>query len=384
MKFLPLIWKNVWRRKFRTTFTLLSIFIAFLLFGVLMTIRGAFSFGVQVAGLDRLVLINKVTLIMPLPFSYKAELERVPGVQTVTHNTWFNGMYRDQTTPLTTIAVDPATFLTVYNEFVIPRDQVKTWLADRQGAIVGRDLAERMEWKIGDRVPLRSTIYQPKPGSGWEFNIDAIYDAGDGVDKTQFFFQYDYLVENTAADFAEGNVGWYVIRIDDPSQAVALSRRFDDMFANSPAETRTTTEKGFVEGFATQVGDIGAIMVAISSVVLFMFGLVAASTMAQSVRERTSELAVLKTLGFGDTAILTLVLAESMFIVLFGGGLGLALAWLFVQGGDPTNGMLPVFELPPRDVLIGVGLMFAIGVLAGVMPAVAAMRLRITDALRRA
>jgi putative ABC transport system permease protein len=384
MKYFPLIWKNVWRRKFRTTFTLLSIFIAFVLFGVLMTIRTAFSFGVEVAGLDRLVLINKVTLIMPLPFSYQAELARVPGVETVTHQTWFNGMYRDQTTPLTTIAVDPETWPTVYKEFVIPSEQWKAFQGDRQGAIVGKNLAERMEWKVGDRVPLRSTIYQPKPGSGWEFNIDGIYDAGEGVDKTQFFFQYDYLVENSSTPPQKGLVGWYVIRIADPDQAVTLSRRFDEMFANSPFETRTTTEKGFVEGFATQLGDIGTIMVAISSVVLFMFGLVAASTMAQSVRERTSELAVLKTLGFADGAILALVLAESLFIVFVGGGLGLGLAWLIVQSGDPTGGLLPVFLLPARDVMIGVGLMLGMGLLAGVMPAFAAMRLRITDALRRA
>ena len=384
MKYFPLIWKNVWRRKFRTTFTLLSIFIAFVLFGVLMTIRTAFSFGVQVAGLDRLVLINKVTLIMPLPLSYQAELARVPGVETVTHQSWFNGMYRDQTTPLTSIAVDPETWRVVYKEFVIPPEQWKTFLGDRQGAIVGRDLAERWGWKVGDRVPLRSTLYQPNPGSGWEFNIDGIYDAGEGVDKTQFFFQYDYLIENSSTPPAKGLVGWYVIRIADADQAVGLSRKFDEMFANSRFETRTTTEKGFFEGFATQVGDIGTIMVAISSVVLFMFGLVAASTMAQSVRERTSELAVLKTLGFPDGAILALVLAESLFIVLVAGGLGLGLAWLVVQRGDPTGGLLPVFLLPARDVLIGVGLMLGMGLLAGVMPAFAAMRLRITDALRRA
>jgi len=384
MKYFPLIWKNVWRRKFRTTFTLLSIFIAFVLFGVLMTIRTAFSYGVQVAGLDRLVLINKVTLIMPLPLSYQAELARVPGVETVTHQSWFNGMYRDQTTPLTSMAVDPETWRVVYKEFVIPPEQWKAFLGDRQGAIVGKDLAERWGWKVGDRVPLRSTLYQTKAGSGWEFNIDGIYDAGEGVDKTQFFFQYDYLVENSSTPQQKGLVGWYVIRIDDADQAVALSRKFDEMFANSRFETRTTTEKGFFEGFATQVGDIGTIMVAISSVVLFMFGLVAASTMAQSVRERTSELAVLKTLGFADGAILALVLAESLFIVFVGGGLGLGLAWLFVQSGDPTGGLLATFVLPARDMMIGVGLMLAMGLLAGVVPAFAAMRLRITDALRRA
>jgi putative ABC transport system permease protein len=209
-----------------------------------------------------------------------------------------------------------------------------------------------------------------------------IYDGGDGVDKTQMFFRYDYLDENRAG--GQGQVGWYIVKISDPDQAVDLSRTFDEMFANSSAETKTTTEKGFVEGFAKQIGDIGSIMIAISSTVLFMFGLVAASTMGQSVRERTSELAVLKTLGFSGGAILTLVLAESLFIAFTGGLLGLGLAWLFVTvGGDPTNGMLPVFTLPPRDVVLGVVLMVLMGVLAGVMPAVAAMRLKITDALRR-
>jgi putative ABC transport system permease protein len=381
MKFLPLIWKNVWRRKFRTTFTLLSIFIAFLLFGILMTIRTAFSFGVEIAGLDRLILINKISLIMPLPLSYQAQLQQVPGVNLVTHQSWFGGIYQDPANFFANIAVEPESFLKIYPEFRVPPDQVKAWLGDRQGAIVGVDLAERFGWKIGDRVPLQGTIFQPASGS-WEFNIVGLYDGDDGVDKTQFFFRYDYLDENS--ELADGTVGWYVVKIADPGKSVDLSRTFDEMFANSGAETKTTTEKGFVESFASQVGDIGAIMIAISSTVLFMFGLVAASTMAQSVRERTSELAVLKTLGFSGGAILGLVFAESMFIALVGGGLGLGLAWLFVQMGDPTGGLLPIFILPPRDVLIGIALMVAMGVLAGVMPAVAAMRLKITDALRRA
>ena len=284
MKFLPLVWKNVWRRKFRTTFTL-------------------------------------------------------------------------------------------------PPDQVQAWLADRQGAIVGKDLADRFGWKVGDRIPLTGTIWQPKQGKPWEFNVSGIYDGAAGIDKTQLFFRYDYLDENRAD--GSGLVGWYVVKIGDASRSVELSRTFDEMFANSSAETKTTTEKGFVESFAKQIGDIGAIMIAISSTVLFMFGLVAASTMAQSVRERTSELAVLKTLGFTGGAILALVLAESLFIVFVGGGLGLALAWLFVQGGDPTGGLLPIFVLPPRDVAIGVALMVGMGLLAGAAPAMGAMRLRISDALRR-
>lgn len=382
MKFLPLIWRNVWRRKFRTTFTLLSIFVAFLLFGILMTIRTAFGFGIDVAGLDRLVLIHKVSLIMPLPLSYKPQLERVPGVELVTHQSWFGGVYQDPANFFANIAVEPESFLKIYPEFTIPPDQVTAWLGDRQGAIIGRDLATRFNWNVGDRVPLTGTIFQPKTGGQtWEFNVSGIYDGDDGVDKTQFFFRYDYLDENRT--MGAGSVGWYVVKIADPDQSVELSRTFDEMFANSPAETKTTTEKGFVEGFAKQVGDIGAMMIAISSTVLFMFGLVAASTMAQSVRERTNEIAVLKTLGFTDPGILLLVLAESLFIVVVGGGMGLGLAWLFVQQGDPTGGMLPIFVLPARDVVLGVGLMLAMGVLAGVLPAFAAMRLSITDALRR-
>jgi putative ABC transport system permease protein len=380
VKFLPLIWKNVWRRKFRTTFTLLSIFIAFLLFGVLMTIRAAFSFGVDIAGLDRLVLINKVSLIMPLPVSYHARLQQVPGVEVATHQSWFGGVYQDPSNFFANMAVDPEEFLTIYPEFRVPPEQVKTWLADRQGAIIGVDLANRFGWKIGDRVPLQGTIFQPKSGA-WEFNIVGMYDGEDGIDKTQFFFRYDYLEENR--NFGAGTVGWYVVKIADPDRSVELSRSFDEMFANSSAETKTTTEKGFVESFASQVGDIGTIMIAISSTVLFMFGLVAASTMAQSVRERTSELAVLKTLGFRGGTILGLVFAESLFIAVVGGGLGLAVAWLFVQQGDPTGGMLAIFVLPQRDIALGVALMVMMGLLAGVMPAIGAMRLRITDALRR-
>ena len=381
MKFLPLVWKNIWRRKFRTTFTLLSIFIAFLLFGILMTIRNSFELGVEIAGLDRLVLINKVSLIMPLPLSYKARLEAVPGVELVTHQNWFNGIYQDPSNFFANIAVEPESFLKVYPEFAVPPDQVKAWLGDRRGAIVGKDLAKRFGWKVGDRVPLQGTIYRPKSGDVWEFNVSGIYDAPDGVDKTQFFFRYDYLDENST--IGQGEVGWYVVKIADGARAVETSRQFDAMFENSSAETKTTTEKGFVESFASQVGDIGAIMIAVSSVVLVMFGLVAASTMAQSVRERTNELAVLKTLGFTGPAILALVLAESLFIACLGGGIGLGLAWLIARQGDPTGGLLAVFVLPSRDMWLGAGLMVAMGGLAGMMPAVGAMRLKITDALRR-
>ncbi len=383
MKFLPLVWKNIWRRKIRTIFTLLSIFVAFLLFGLLMTIRTAFSLGVELAGVDRLVVIHKVSLIMPLPVSYQARLASTPGVEMATHASWFGGIYQDPQNFFAQMAVEPEPYMKIYKEFHLPPDQMKAWLADRQGAIVGRDLAKRFGWKVGDRVPIQATIWRPKSGAGdtWLFNISGIYDGNPGTDLTNFFFRYDYLDENRRN--GTGLVGWYIVKIADPGQSAALAQKFDDMFANSDAETKTTTEKGFIEGFAKQIGDIGAIMMAILAAVLFTILLIVGNTMAQSVRERTSELAVLKTLGFSNAAVVTLVLVESMFIAMLGGMFGLGLAWLFVQGGDPTHGMLPAFVLPTRDIAAGVATMALMGLIAGALPAIGAMRLRITDALRR-
>jgi putative ABC transport system permease protein len=382
MKFLPLLWKNLWRKKLRTIFTLLSVFIAFILFGLLMTIRTAFTFGVDIAGVDRLVLIHKVSLIMPLPISYQSRLQNTPGVEIATHNSWFGGVYQDPSNFFAQIVVDPEPFMTVYPEYKLPPEQMTAWLADRQGAIVGVDLAKRFGFKVGDRIPIGGTIYQPKGGGQtWEFNISGIYDGDQGVDKTQLFFRYDYLDENRT--FGGGTVGWYVVKIADASQSQALAARFDAMFENSDAETKTTTEKGFVEGFANQVGDIGAMMVAILVAVLFTILVVAANTMAQSVRERTSEMAVLKTLGFSNGSILSMVLGESVFICVLGGSLGLLVAWLFVQGGDPTGGMLPIFILQPRAIAIGAALIVVMGVTAGLLPALSAMQLKITDGLRR-
>lgn len=383
MKYLPLVWRNLWRRKVRTTFTLLSIFIAFLLFGLLMTIRSTFSLGIDLAGLDRLMVIHKISIIMPLPKAYQQQLQSVPGVETVTHNTWFGGVYQDPANFFSSIAVEPGPYFGMYPEYHIPPEQMKAWLADRQGAVVGVDLAKRFNWKVGDRVPLKGTIYRQKSGSdAWEFNIVGLYDGDPGVDKTGFFFRYDYLDEARAN--GAGTVGWYVIKIKDASQSKQLATTFDDMFANSQSETKTTTEKGFIDGFAKQVGDIGSIMVAILVAVLFTILLVVGNTMAQAVRERTNELAVLKTLGFSNTKVLSLVLAESMFIAVVGGGLGLGVAWAIVSRGDPTNGLLSPFVFPRGDIALGIALIGATGVAAGLLPAAGAMRIKITDALRKA
>jgi putative ABC transport system permease protein len=384
MKFLPLVVRNLFRRKARTTFTLLSVMVAFLLYGILMTIRVAFSLGVEVAGADRLVLIHKVSLIMPLPLSYEDRIRAIRGVQDVTHSTWFGGFYQEPTNFFAQMAVDPEAFLRMYPEYVLPESQKKAWFEDRTGAIVGRVTAERFGWKVGDRIPIQGTIFRQQNGnSTWEFNLDGIYEGDKpGVDNTQFFFHYKFLDE--ARQWGQGLVGWYVLRVDDPDRSAEIAERIDAVFANSPYETKTTTEKAFIQGFANQVGDIGAIMTAVLVAVFFTILLVTGNTMAQSIRERTSELAVLKTLGYSNGLVLTLVLVESTAIAVIGGLVGLGLAWLFVQGGDPTGGLLPAFYLPPGDLGLGIAIVLVLGVASGLLPAVQAVRLRIVDALRRA
>jgi putative ABC transport system permease protein len=381
MKFLPLVWRNLLRRKVRTTFTLLSIFVAFLLYAFLMTIRTAFSMGVEVAGVDRLMMMHKVSLVQLLPVSYLRDIQSTPGVTLASHNTWFGGTYQDKPNQFPVIAVEPEPYLKLYPEFEVPPEQVRAWLADRQGALVGRDLASRYGWKVGDRIPIQGTIWLPKEGSTWFFNIAGIYDAAESVDKTNFFFRYDYFDENRGG--AYGQVGWYIIKIEDGSQAAAMISKLDAQFANSSAETKTSTEKAFLQGFVNQIGDVGAMMVAILVAVLFSILLVTANTMSQAVRERTSELAVLKTLGFSNGLVLVLVLAESLFMAFVGGGVALALAWMFISSGTLNNAFLPIFVLRSRDVALGVVLCGLLGSLAGALPAASAMRLRVTDALRR-
>jgi putative ABC transport system permease protein len=381
MKYLPLIWRNLLRRKVRTIFTLASVFIAFVLYSFLMVVQNAFSMGVEVAGVDRLVLMHKVSLIQLLPISYLDKIRSTEGVTHVGHSTWFGGTYQDKANQFAVMAVNPDYF-ELYPEAQLPADQLKTWLADRQGAIIGRATATKYGWKIGDKVPIQATIWVPKQGNTWFFNVDGIYDAEKGFDTSNFFFHYEYLDENRRG--AYGMVGWYVLRIDDPSRSADVASRLDAQFANSSAETKTSTEKAFLQGFVNQVGNIKAIIVSILAAVLFtLFLLVLANTMAQSVRERTSELAVLKTLGFSNGLVLGLVLVESMFLALLGGGLGLAITYFAVEGGSFNNAFLPVFIMRSRDVVIGILLCCALGLVAGALPATTAMRLRITDALRR-
>lgn len=385
MKFMHIVWRNLMRRKIRTIFTLLSIFVTFVLFGYLMAIRSAFSMGIDLAGADRLMVLNKISIIMPLPSSYRERIKQIEGVKEVTYANWFGGYYQETRNQFPNMGVDAGTWFQMYSEFKVPDDQYKAWLADRQGAIIGADLAKRFGWKVGDRVPLQATIFARPDRRAWEFNISGIYDSPvKGTDKTQLFFHWEYLNEAVRNTQFGNQVGWYVIKVNDPEQSPAIAKTVDTMFANAPTETKTDSEKNFVAGWAKQIGNIGLMTQLIAAAAIFMMLLVTANTMAQSIRERTSELAVLKTLGFGDGRVLSLVLMESCVLALVGGVAGLAVSWALVTiGGDPTGAFLPQFFFPPKDVIFGILMVVALGFAAGAIPAVQAQRLRIVDALRR-
>jgi putative ABC transport system permease protein len=383
MKYLYLVWSNLMRKKLRTLLTLLSILVAFLLFGYLGAIRQGFSAGIDVAGLDRLIVRHKVSIIQLLPEAYEARIERVEGVVDAVHQTWFGGIYQKPSNFFAQLPVEPEEYLAMYPEFQLSDEERKAWLATRSGAVAGRGTAERFGWKVGDRIPINATVWTRKGGeSTWEFDLVGIYDGAEkGTDNTQFLFRHDFFEESR--QFGQGLVGWYTVRVADPDRAAEVAAAIDAEFANSPNETKTEPEGAFVQGFANQMGNIGFIMMSIVAAVFFTILLVAGNTMAYAVRERTNELAVLKAVGFSDRAVLGLVLGESLLLTALGGGLGLGLAWLLVSAGDPTGGALPLFYIPGRDLAAGAALILVMALVAGILPALQAGRLRIADALRR-
>lgn len=378
MKYKSLIIANLFRKKLRTTLTIGSFAVALFLFGLLVVVHGAFNQGVDLAGADRLDVINKTSIIQPLPYSYRDQILRIPGVKAITYDNWFGGVYQDEKNFFPQFAIDSENQRVVFPEFVIPDDQWKAFLEDREGAIAGSGIAKRFGWKVGDRIPIKGAIY---PGD-WEFNIRGIYTGSrDNDDLTQFWFHYKYLDERR--QYGKGLVGWYTVKLDTPDDGTRVAKTIDTMFANSPYETKTETEKALATDFAKQFGNIGFLISAVGSVVFFTLLLVTGNTMAITVRERIGELAVLKAVGFNDRFVLFLVLGESLLIAAIGGVIGLALCKLMTLGGDPTHGFLPFFYLPGPMILLGFAVALAVGVLAGIIPATSAMRLRVVDALRR-
>jgi putative ABC transport system permease protein len=310
-------------------------------------------------------------------------MERVPGVAAVMHWTWFNGIYKNEPKNFFgSFPVDPEPFLAMYPEYLVPAEQKQAWVRTRTGAVVGRSLVKRFEWKIGQHVRLTSPIWPRKGEDSWEFEIVGIYDgAKKGTDTSGFFFRYDYFDEGRV--YGQGLVGWYVVRVKDPDHATDVASAIDAEFANSPYETKSEPEGAFAQGFVQQMGNISTILIAVLSAVFFTILLVAGNTMAQAVRERIQELGVLKAMGFTNGLVLGLVLLESVLLAAVGGVAGLGAAWLLTSRGSPVPSLLPVFYLPAEYLLLGASFVAALGVLAGILPAVQAMRLRIADALRR-
>jgi putative ABC transport system permease protein len=374
---------NLFRKRTRTILTLLSVLLAFVLFGLLQSVNSIFSAGESFVGATRLMTQARVSFTQPLPVSIVPKLEAVPGVARVAHSMWFGGIWQENT-PLFVFAVDPLRQRDVYPEFVMPEAQWQSFAHTRTGIIVGKLLADQYGWKIGQKIPVSSNIYPQKNGSkAWAFDVVGIFDGKDEAwrkQTNQAFIQADYFDE--ANQFGtKGRANFFIIKLATGKQAESVSKTIDAMFENSPDETKTQTEKDFNLGFVKQIGDIGLIVHWILFAVFFTLLLVVGNTMAQSVRERIPELAVLKTLGFSDGAVLGFVLAEAFALCLCGGLIGLAIASLLGAMVAKGSGGQFQLELDGRIWAIGVLAIIVMSLAVGLLPALRARRLRIVDAL---
>ena len=383
MKYLHLIWAALFRSKTRTLLTLLSVIAAFLLFGMLDSVRVAFNSGGEVTGANRMVTASRLSLTQMLPYSLDSQIKAVPGVRKATFAAWFGGIYQDPKNFFPNFSVGPD-YLDLYPEFTLPADQRKSWEDDRSGAIVGEALARKYGWKVGDTIPLQATIFPTKGSNDWSFKLRGIFRIDDEARKGQeqmLLFHWNYFDESN--DYVKGRVGWYIVQLDNAGLADRVSHAIDNLSANSDHETKTQTEEAFNQGFAKQIGDIGLIVTAIMAAVFFTLLLLTGNTMAQAVRERIPELAVLKTIGFSNRSVMWLLLAESILLVVLGGLIGLGLAPVLMKAAVAGSGgfiQLPS-GLPAETIAIGLVLMLAFGVLAGLLPALRGMRLNIVDAL---
>ena len=386
-RWIPLVWANLRRRKLRLVLTFASILVAFLLFGLLEAFRTSLSAGVTMAGADRLVLRNKIGLTQPLPLAYYEKIKAVPGVRVAASNSWFGAEVRTPQNPkaqFPMFATQPAAFLDVYpNIKVSPAGAGKAWQKDRQGLIVGHLLARQLAWKVGDRVPIRSNIWRKTDNTDtWQFNIVGIYESGAPFLDGSAYMQFDYY--NEALLFGKDMIGSVNIRVDDAAQSAAIAKKVDALFENSTAETETNTEKEWIKHWIAQIGDLGMIVTSVTLAVFFTMLLVTANRMAQSVRERTNEIGVLKTLGFGAGLIVGLVLLESLILTLSGGLVGLGLAKLLSMAlAFLLKDNLPGFAIGGSTLVLAAVLMLAFGLISGLWPSLMAMRLKVVDALRR-
>lgn len=384
MKYLHLIWAALFRRKTRTVLTLVSIITAFLLFGMLDAVRTTFDSGSKsIVGVDRLITSSRYSIIQSLPQALQSRIAGVPGVRDVAYANWFGGIYQDPKNFVFSYAVSP-NYLDVYPEIKLSPAQRKAFDSTRTGVVIGPLLAKKYGWKVGDKVPLQSTIFPQRDGDKtWQFDIVGIYSVGEGAANGMdqlFLLHWKYFDE--ANLYARHEMGWYIDRLANPDDADRVAKAIDAISANSDHETKSQTEQAFSASFAKQLGDIGLIVTAIMGAVFFTLVLLTGNTMAQAVRERTSELAVLKTIGFSSRSVLGMVLAESVLLLVLGGMIGLGIAAALAPGvSKGSGGMVNLPSVGATSWALGVGLMVVIGLVVGALPAMRAMRLNIVDAL---
>ena len=384
MRYAHLVWAGLFRRRTRTVLTLLSILVAFLLFGFLQAVTIAFEAGADTADARRLLTTARYSIIEPLPMAYLGRIEQVPGVVGAASANWFGAKYQNESNAFPVFAVDPARYLDMYPEFTIAPDQREAFAATRTGAVAGKRLADRFGWKVGQRLPISSEIHPKADGSlSWEFDLVGLLDADDPAvrgNTDMVLINVAYFDE--ARQFGKGKTGWYVVRIADSGEARAVSARIDELFANSPDETRTQPEKEFAIGFAKQIGDLGALVRRILIAVFFTILILTGNTMAQAIRERIPELAILKTLGFSDGKVTTLVLAEAVCLLVFGAALGMAAATaLLPVVNSTTGGRFPPLFVSAETWGFAAGVAVALALIIGLPPAWRVKRLRIVDAL---
>lgn len=383
MHVLKLIFKNAFRHKLRTFLTILGVAIAILSFGLLRTVISTWYLGVEQSSATRLVTRNAISLIFPLPLSYKEKIRQTEGVKNISYGTWFGGIYIDEKHFFANYAVEPSTYLEIYPEILIPDDQKETFFHDRKAAVAGRILVEKYGWKIGDIITLKGTIY---PGN-WDFVLRGMYTGRDeNVDESAFIFHWDYLNETlkkTVPSRAD-KVGWYMIEITDPDLAADVSLRIDRTFKNSLAETLTETEKAFMLNFIAMTEAIVIAIKLVSFVIIFIIMVVVANTMAMTARERIGEYAIFKTLGFGGLHITGLIFGESMLITFTGAALGIALTFPAAEiFGKSLSTYFPVFNVTLDTIYMDIGISLLVAFVAAVFPAWRAIHIRIADGLRR-
>ncbi|MDB5969613.1 MAG: transporter permease [Hydrocarboniphaga sp.] len=380
MKFFPLLWATLWRKKIRTIFTLMSIMIAFLLFGMLQGVNAAFHSGVDNANVNRLIVSSRISLTEALPLSQMQQMDALPGVAHVTYAVWFDARYQEQKNFLFAVPTDIDRYLATIPEVKVAPDQVEALKRTRSGILIGTVAAKKYGWKIGDRVPLHSNIWTRKADgqSDWAFDVVGFYDfTGDPSQTDGAIFNYSYFDEARA--FRNGTIGWWIVSVKDPNQSAAVAQAIDKLFENSSDETKSQSEKEFAQGFMKQFGDINFIVTAILGAVFFTLLFLTGNTMMQSVRERVPEMAVLKTLGFSDGQVLTLVFAESLLLCLLAAALGLLLAQMIFP---LIAGKIGAASLPLQVLATGGLIAVVLAVLTGLPPALSASRLNIVDALR--